>query len=396
MAMNDSTRCGSNGTGVGDLLQIFREGRGRTKSELTSITGLSRGTVSARVDALIALNLLKAAGSEASTGGRRPARIEFNAGAGVVLAIDLGATHVTVAVTDLNATILASETQTIALADGPIPVLDSIFAIGRDLIQRVGQNRPLFGVGIGLPSAVEQSSGRPIDPPIMPGWDRFDVPGYVRRHFPGAVLVDNDVNILALGEHALSWPQVDDLIFVKVATGLGAGIISGGQLQRGAQGSAGDIGFAYVPYNKDSRPDPVDETLGNLASGGALAASLSATNPDIRSTQDVIDLVRAGDSKAINTVRQAGRDVGEVLATLVNALNPAVVVIGGSIADAGQYLLAGVREVVYRRSISLATQNLQIVHSKGGETAGVLGAAILVTQYVLSPANVEIRVAQAS
>jgi predicted NBD/HSP70 family sugar kinase len=224
----------------------------------------------------------------------------------------------------------------------------------------------------------------------MPGWDRFDVPGYMRRAFPVSVLVDNDVNVLALGEQALSWPTIRDLIFVKVATGLGAGIISGGVLQRGAQGVAGDIGHVQVPFSRDSPRDPQDERiLGSISSGVAIAAELAAKGLPAVSSQDVVRLNQAGEPLAAQAIRQAGRELGEVLSTLVNTLNPAVIVLGGSIARAGEHLLAGVREVVYRRSIPLATQNLQVVTSRAADQAGVRGAAILVVHHVLSPAGVE-------
>ena len=226
----------------------------------------------------------------------------------------------------------------------------------------------------------------------MPGWDLFDVPGSSDATFAVPVLVDNDVNILALGEHAISWPGVDDLIFVKVATGIGSGIISGGRLQRGAQGSAGDMGHVQVPYSHDSPRSPEDERdLEAVASGTAIALDLHSRGIDAATSADVVRLVRSGDLSAIAATRQAGREVGEVLATVVNMLNPSMIVIGGSISRAGEHLLAGVREVVYRRSIPLATQHLGIVQSQAGEKSGVRGAAIMVTQHVLSPSEIDAR-----
>ena len=376
---------------AGDIFQILRDGRGRTKAELASLSGLARSTVSSRVDVLLTAGLIRPAGEAASTGGRPPAIVAFNPLAGVVLAVDLGATHATIALADLAGNIITSRTHALDIADGPERVLDSIIAEGCLLIDE-GPHRldQLLGFGIGVPGPVEHSTGRPTNPPIMPGWDRFDLPAYVQRTFPVPVLVDNDVNILALGEQAVGWPDVDDLIFVKVATGIGAGIISGGELQRGAQGSAGDMGHVQVPYSKDSPRSPEDERdLEAVASGTAIAAALREQGLEALGSSAVVDLVRKGNPLAIAATRQAGRDVGGVLATMVNLLNPSVIVIGGSIARAGEHLLAGVREIVYRRSIPLATQHLGIVQSQAGETGGVLGAAIMVTQFVLSPPNVD-------
>jgi len=200
------------------------------------------------------------------------------------------------------------------------------------------------------------------------------------------VFVDNDVNVLALGEHAVSWPAVDDLLFVKVSTGIGAGIIAGGMLQRGGQGSAGDLGHVRVPFSRDTpRHGDDDADLEALASGPAIARWIADHGTPASTSADVLALARGGNHTAVTAIRQAGRDLGEVLATCVNLLNPAVVVVGGSVARAGEHLIAGVREVVYRQSTALATQHLSIVPSRAGETGGVLGAANMVAQYLLDP-----------
>ena len=133
------------------------------------------------------------------------------------------------------------------IALGPEPVLAHMYESAEHLVKLAGRDlTDVIAVGIGLPGPVEFTTGRPSNPPIMPGWDGFDVPEWVRRHLNVPVHVENDVNIMALGERALFFPDVDDVIFVKVATGIGAGVISGGRLQRGAQGTAGDIGHVRV------------------------------------------------------------------------------------------------------------------------------------------------------
>lgn len=397
--MTDAGRAlGSAPAGAGDIFQLLLDGHARTKADLVHLTGLARSTVSSRVDALLASGLVSPAGEAASTGGRPPSRVAFNPRAGLVLAVDLGASHATIAVSDLSGRILASVTHPMDIASGPVTVLDHVAEQGTALLQDATLAAiPLAGVGIGVPGPVEHSSGRPYNPPIMPGWDRFDIPSYMRRTFDVPVFVDNDVNLLALGEQAASFPETTDLIFVKVATGIGAGIIAGGRLQRGAQGSAGDMGHVRVPHTTTSRGRRSEELdLEDLASGSAIAATLRAQGVAADTSQDVIELVRSGNAAAIDALRQAGRDVGEVLSTVVNLLNPSVIVLGGSIARAGEHLLAGVREVVYRRSIPLATQHLAIVQSPTAERAAVLGAAMLVVREVLSAENVNIRVAQAA
>lgn len=387
--MVELSRLGSTrATGVGEILGLLRDGVPRTRSEIMEITGLSRSTVSSRVDALSSLGLVGPAGEAASSGGRPPARIAFRPSSRIVLAIDLGATHGTVGVTDLAGTLLEHTTAELDIASGPESVLDWAIDTGLALLERLAESgRPaaaLIGVGVGVPGPVEHSTGRPVNPPIMPGWDRFDVPAHLGRAFDVPVLVDNDVNILALGEHATAWPDADDLVFVKVSTGIGAGVVAGGVLQRGAQGSAGDLGHVHVPWHPGStRPADDDRDLEGIASGPAIAALLRERDVDARTSADVVRLVRQGNREALDLVREAGREVGAVLASVVNLLNPSVIVIGGSIARAGEQLIAGVRETVYRRSIPLATQHLSIVQSRSDETAGVTGAAIMVIQAVL-------------
>jgi len=277
------------------------------------------------------------------------------------------------------------------VTDGPESVLGWVSDAAAALMRESGRPRTdLLAIGVGLPGPVEYSSGRPINPPIMPGWDRFDVRGTLEAQFHVPVLVDNDVNIMALGERETAWPDVDHLIFVKVATGIGAGVISGGILQRGAQGIAGDIGHVQV-----SRGAEVPCHCGNrgcleaLASGPALAAHLRAKGLDVSTNQAVVDLVKRGNLEAIQAVRQAGRDLGEVLTACVSLVNPSVIVIGGSMAQAGEHLIAGVREVVYTRSMPLATQHLQITQSGAGLDAAVIGASMLAIHHALSPARVD-------
>ena len=396
--MTDISRQGQDGhvTALGssvasDLFQILRDGRPRTRTELSSMTGLARSTVALRIDALMNLGLVGPVGDAVSTGGRPSSQFAIAASGRVVLGVDVGASHVRIAVSDLTGRIQAESSEHIRVAEGPEAVLSWVSTASHELLEQLGRAPgDLLAIGIGLPGPVEHSTGRPINPPIMPGWDRFDVPGWFRDSFDAPVLVDNDVNIMALGERELSWPEVDHLIFVKVATGIGSGVISGGILQRGAQGTAGDIGHVHVARGAD-----VPCQCGNrgcleaLASGPALARELRDTGMSPESSQDVVELVKGGNITAIQAVRQAGRDIGEVLTTCVSLINPSVIVIGGSLAQAGEHLIAGVREIVYTRSMPLATEHLQITQSKAGADAAVLGACMLAIHHALSPANIE-------
>jgi predicted NBD/HSP70 family sugar kinase len=389
--MDELTKFAPRPTGVGEMFQLLRDGQPRTRSDLATTTGQSRSTIAARVDLLLASGLVSPAGEATSTGGRPPATFAFNPAARVVLAVDLGATHARLAVTDLAGTVLAEHGEQIAIGSGPRAVLDRVVEIGGLLLEKADRPvRDLVSVGVGLPGPVEHSTGRPINPPIMPGWDDADVPGILSARLRVPVLVDNDVNLMALGEHTTQWRDVDHLLFVKVATGIGAGVISDGSLRRGAQGAAGDIGHVAVPGVVDL-PCRCGNSgcLEAIASGPAIAATLTAAGTPATTSADVVALVRAGDLDAGRAVRDAGRHIGGVLAACVSLLNPSVIVIGGQVAEAGEHLIAGIREVVYRRSLPLATQHLRIVASRTGAAAGVLGASAMAAEHVLSAAAID-------
>ena len=379
------------GARAGDLFQLLLDGTPRTRAELAVLTGLARSTIAMRVDSLLASGLVSAVGEAASSGGRPPSRFAFNPTARVVLAVDLGASHSVIAITDLSGSVLARLRTEIAIDAGPAPVLDLVIDSARRLLESLDpQGAELSGIGIGLPGPVEHITGRPANPPIMPGWHDFDVPGYMRRSFDVPVLVDNDVNIMALGEQRTHWPSQDNLLFIKAATGIGAGIISNGQLQRGAMGTAGDLGHVRV-----ARGSHVTCRCGNigcleaLAGAPAIAATLTAADAGAIRSEHIVALVERGNPDAVAALRQAGRDLGEVLATCVSLLNPSVIVLGGSLASAGDHLLAGVREVVYTRSLPLATAHLTIVRSRSAYDAGILGASMMVVQHVLSADAIE-------
>ena len=311
--------------GAGTILHLLRGRESRTRAELASLTGLARSTVAQRLELLAASGLVVPAGLRHSTGGRRPAAVAFNARAGVILTGDIGATHARVGVTDLAGEVLGEETGDVPIAGGPESVLAWLETTFDTLLAEHGHSRlDVRGVGVGLPGPVEFATGKPVAPPIMPGWDGYDVAARLRRRYQASVLIDNDVNIMATGEHRSRWHDSPHLLFVKVATGIGCGIITDGHIHRGAQGAAGDIGHIRVPGYDD-----IICGCGNVgcleavASGRALAARLTKLGLFASGSRDVVRLVRGGTSEAVSLVRQAGRDIGTVLATAVNFLTRA-------------------------------------------------------------------------
>jgi len=377
--------------GAGEMFQLFRDGETHTRAELTTLTGQSRSTIAARLEMLTTLGLIGPAGEANSTGGRPPAVFAFTPAVKLVLAIDQGVTHMGIAVTDLAANVLAEHYEPSDIGAGPDRVLSRIVEVGKKLIADAG--RPLTdlaAVGIGLPGPVDHSTGRPINPPIMPDWDDVDVPGILGEKLNAPVLVDNDVNIMALGEHAKAYPDVDNLLFIKIATGIGAGVIMDGELRRGARGAAGDLGHVAVLGGEERLCRCGNYgCLEALASGMALVDDLGKTDLAVTDLRDVVEAVRRGDLTASSAVRDAGRQIGEVLATCVSLFNPTLIVIGGIMSEAGNHLLAGIREVVYRRSLPLATQQLRIATTEMGSRAGIYGASVMAAEQVLSVNAIE-------
>ncbi len=378
------------------LFQLLRDGQPRTKAELVKITGLARSTIQLRIDTLLELDLIAPVNDAVSTGGRPSAQVALNPKARVIAAVDFGASQASLALTDLTGEILGRTSSRMIIADGPETCLGwMVRTIRSELAALHLKEADLIAIGIGLPGPVEHSTGRPSNPPIMPGWDDFDVPGFVNHHLKATVLVDNDVNIMALGEQKFAWPDIENIIFLKASTGIGSGIISSGVLQRGAEGIAGDIGHVQI-----ARGDNVPCRCGNsgcleaMAAGPALAQRLSLAGIEFNGNRitvlsDVVAATKAGELAAIQAVRQAGRDIGEVLTTCVSVLNPSVISIGGSLAFAGEHLLAGVREVVYSRSMPLATEHLTIAQSRAGLDAGIIGASVMAIDYALSTASID-------
>jgi predicted NBD/HSP70 family sugar kinase len=377
--------------GAGTVLSLIRNGTAVTRADLARVTGLARSTVAQRVDALIAHKFVMEAGGSESTGGRPPTVLAFNHDAGVALVADLGATHSHLAVSDLSGAPLAELVADKDIGLGPERVLDWVHGEFKSLLKETGRRADdVRGIGIGVPGPVAFSTGQPVNPPIMPGWDGFSIPGWFAKRYDAPVLVDNDVNIMAVGEHFTTYPETSNLLMIKVGTGIGCGIVASGHIHRGAQGAAGDIGHIRVSENDD-----VVCHCGNIgcleavAGGQALANSLSEAGFDAQNSRDVVDLVRGGNSTAIRKVREAGRSLGEVLAGCVNFFNPEAVVIGGDLAEVHEQLLAGVREVTFQRSLPLATRDLRTVPSELGDRAGIIGAAIMVIEHILAPDAVD-------
>jgi glucokinase-like ROK family protein len=389
------------------LLRLLRDGGPQSRAELGEAVELSKSKVAIELDRLAELGFVETAGLAASRGGRR-SHVVALAGSLRFVGIDIGATSIDVAITDGELRLLSRVSAPADVREGPNTVLDQVL----DLVGKAradGAAPEVHGVGVGVPGPVSQRDGAPVVPPIMPGWNHFPVRDTLGAALGAPVMVDNDVNIMALGElHAGTARSVRDLLFVKIGTGIGCGIVVGGEVYRGVTGCAGDIGHIQVDDTGASSPVCTCGNAGCLEAwfgGAALARDAEAAARSGRSVwlaerlqqrlaegsgpltaADVGVAAETGDPVAVGLIRDGGHRLGQVLASLVSFFNPGLVVIGGGVAGLGHQLLAEVRSVVYRRSLPLATGNLPIVLSELGGTAGVIGAARLVSDSVLSTA----------
>ncbi|MEY9849849.1 ROK family protein [Streptacidiphilus sp. MAP5-3] len=383
--MGTGTPSGRQLDSLSELARLVASGVTR-RSRLVDATGLSRAAVAQRVDLLIARGVLLETGTAASERGRPPLTLELASEHTLICAIDLGATHRRVSVSELGGRVLAEETQTTDVNDGPDTVLTALDEQASRLLTACGRAREdVRAISIGVPGPVEAVTGTVVRPPIMRGWDGYTIPRFFADRYRADVLVDNDVNMMAVGEFSHR-PKARHLLYVKVGTGIGCGIVSDGLVHRGASGAAGDIGHIPLPGHED-----VLCHCGNtgcveaVASGAAIAATLAKAGLAARGAADVVRLVAAGDPLARHQVRLAGQRLGELLATLVSFHNPDAIVLGGSMAGLGDDLLADIRGAVYRRALPLATRTMSIETSLLGPRAGVEGARRLAVDHLLSP-----------
>ncbi len=384
------------------LLELVRTGGAETRPELSQRTGLGRTAITQRTTTLLEAGLLEEGRLNPSTGGRQARTLRFRKDGGRILTAELGATGFIAGITDLMGTVLATRYGDCDIALGPDPVLAEVEAKLDELIADVGAApSEVWGVGLGLPGPVEFATARPSEPPIMPGWNNYAVRDRLAVRYDAPVWVDNEVNLLCLGE--LRTPGIPigdgDMLYVKIGTGIGAGISNNGRLHRGAQGCAGDIGHAAVS-DDSSVVCRCGKTgcLEALAGGAALARdgeelARAGRSPALAAVfaergtvtgEDVTAAAAAGDHQAVQLLVQAGRRIGAMLATMVNFYNPSIILIGGKVAGAGDLFLATIRETIYRRSLPLSTRELRIERARLGEEGGLVGAAFMVLDELFS------------
>jgi glucokinase-like ROK family protein len=385
-----------------EVMRALRR-RGRiSRTEISSITGWSKAKASQEIRSLVDKGYLVEFGEGISQGGRKPRLLRINNQLGYIVGIDIGATSMDIALADITGLILRRCSETTDVHLSPETVLTRCNELLLEIIREQGAiPAQILGIGVGVPGPVDFARGVLVAPPLMPEWENFLIRDFFKKTFTSAfVVVDNDVNIMALGEQrAGDGTGLDHFIFIKIGTGIGAGIISNGKIHRGSDGSAGDIGHICVDKDGPLCACGNKGCLEAMAGGPAIASKAmeaarngsSFSLRQIRESrggvvrpEDVNTACREGDQAALDIIRDSGQMIGDVLASLVNFFNPSHIFIGGGIANFGNHLLVAIRRAVLHRSLPLATTHLSIKFSKMGSNAGVMGAISLALDYLFA------------
>jgi predicted NBD/HSP70 family sugar kinase len=366
------------------VIRALRDEGQISRAEIARRTGLSRSTVSSLVADLQADGLVverpEPGSAYGAQGGRPPILLSFDASAGAAVGIDFGHSHLRVAVSDLASTILAERTQPLDTDHDAQEGLDAAAELVAEALSDAGVDRgAVIGAGMGLPGPIESGDGVVGTSAILPGWIGMTAEAEMRRRLEIPVMVDNDANLGALAEAAFgAGRDAGDLIYLKVSSGIGAGLILNGRLYRGSGGLAGELGHVLVD------PDGIVCRCGNrgcletVAATGALIDLLRRSHGEEITVQAMLEAARVGDVGCRRVIHDAGRALGQVVATLMNILNPELLVVGGDLAQAGDVLLDGVRESVARAALPEASRGAEVVAGVLGDRAQVLGALALV------------------
>lgn len=366
----------------GAILRLVRSGRATSRAEVARFAGISASTAAARIDELVRLGFLREAGVGESHGGRKPMLLEISPRSGVVGGVDLGTNHGSFGLFDMSGNLRADRHLDMSIADGPEAVLRWVLEQLKDLAAREPESPTLRGIAIALPGPVDSRTGLLVSPSRMPGWNGIDVAAMMTRLAGIPTLVDNDANLMSVGEYSLVDSAVQDLVFVKAGSGIGCGVIAEGHLYRGSHGMAGDISHVSVPDSPHvlcgcGRYGCLDV----IASGAAIVTNLNAAGVEIDDIAQALALAQDSHPLTTSMLREAGVRTGNVLATIVNFFNPDQLVLGGHLSQAEAFV-AGVRSAIYTQCLPMATDHLDITVSKAGKVGGVMGAAILILDHL--------------
>ncbi len=360
------------------ILELVQAGTALTRRDITRELGVAPSTVSLHVGELVNAGILEEYADGESTGGRKPRLLRFAGESGHAFVADLGGTHIRMGLVNLAGALRSVTEIPHDLRTGPEETLTVLEAAFRKLSLGTDAPSPLRGMCVGVPGPVNRANGAVDSPSRMPGWNAFPIRSWLEERFGVTTLVENDANLMALGEHFAADSGVRHSVTVKAGTAIGSGIIVANELYHGATGAAGDITHARVSAAGD-RPCSCGNRgcLETIASGAAILRDLRAAGVAATSTADIVGLARDADPTATTLVRTAGKHLGEVLTTVVNFFNPSAVFLGGALS-AVEPFVASVRSQLYEGCHPLVTQSLRISPLTTGQDAGLVGAGRLI------------------
>lgn len=364
--------------------------KGISRADLADKMGLTRAAVTVIIHDLISNGIILNTESRSTASGRPPVSLEINPDQGLVAAVDMGAMHLSVALGDFSARILEETEVPFRVDCGPQESLQKADSVLKQLLQRRGlTTSALAAIGVGVPGPVIADKGLVMAPPIMPGWDRFPIRLTLENQWGTAVTLNNDAELGALGEWAYGAGRGErNLAFIKVGSGIGAGLIINQQIYGGTTGSAGEIGHLTIDENGPLCTCGNHGCLEAFAGGHAIAAQarklvtsgkrtlLSEKNIDLISARDVAEAARRGDLTAQEIIQRSGTFIGIAIAGLINLFNPSTVIIGGGVAQVGDLLTGPIRQAVRERSLHASEHGVRITTAMLGRRSSLIGALV--------------------
>jgi len=374
------------------ILNLLWKEREISRAELARRTSLSRSTVSAIISDLLGTGLVRETRAGISTGGRRPIILRFQDDASFIIGIELGATHISCVLADLHCNVRASWSASAPVREQPDVALAKMVTAASSVLESAGVSRSqLLGIGVAVPSPVDSDRPGELMPLILPKWASYNIIDHLQGRFERPVLIDNDANLGALAE--LWWgagSSVRDLAYIKVATGIGAGLIMDGDIFRGSGGVAGEIGHTSID---PAGPVCICGLRGCLATFIGTPALLERARAELRATgserpapENIDELVNAalgGDPISSKSIRYAGGKLGVGIANMLNLINPEMVIVGGGIARAGDLLIDAVRDTIRGLSLPRSIRNAEIRTTGLNEWGIAVGASTFVLEAAL-------------
>ncbi len=381
-----------------EILNLIRSERATTRQALERESELGRAVVADRLQSLSDLGLVDESELGLATGGRAPRLVRFSARRGLVLVATLDQTAIGVGVSDLSGNLLTEHHEAADLTAPAAQLANRLAALFRWCLERQTTHTAPWGISLSLPGTVpagRDDTFMTATPAVLPAWEDFPLIETLTRQFGVPVWMRSSVETMTMGElHAGAGHGLRSMLFIKVGRRIGAGIVCDGKLYRGAQGAAGLIGA--LPVQSDGVNGSLDAMAGSdmIQREGRVAAEFgrSPVLADLlrRGSEitpiEVSQAAQIGDPAAVAILSKSGHLIGQVVATLANALNPDIIVLSGTLAQTNDILLAGIREAVYGASHPLVTRDLRIIRSQMGSSAGLVGAARVASEAIFAPA----------